>query len=182
MKFPGKISILFCFLIFSSCSESLDFNQLDDYVSKPIFTSALTYFKVVPAKFFDSTGTIQRSSITEITNFDVFQKQFVKDNLVKFDFNVQIRNEFDRDVTINVQFLNANNVAVYSFVPIYVESKNSNFTYLEEIEIASNPSILNTQKIKITAELENTGIQMDVNDPSEFEFKSSVTFYIESRF
>jgi len=180
MKSFKKYSILSYFFIFFSCSESLDFNQLDDYVSKPIFTAALTYFKVVPAKFFDSSGTIQRNSVTEITNFDVLQNQFIKDNLVKFDLNAQIKNEFDRDATINIQFLNANNVAVYTFSPIFIESKNTNFNYLEEIVITANPTILSTTKIKITAELENTGIQMDVNDPSEFEFKSSVTFYLES--
>ena len=56
------------------------------------------------------------------------------------------------------------------------------YTYLEEIIIEDNPLILNTKKVKITAELENTGIQLNLNDPSEFEFKSSVTMYIESSF
>lgn len=174
-----KISILFCLFTLTSCYESLDFNQLDNYVSKPILTSALTYFKVVPAKFFDSSGTIQRYNITEITNFDAFQNQFIKDNLVKFDFNAEVKNEFDRDVTLTIELL-ANNTTVYTFVPIFIKSQELNFTYLEEIDIATNPSILRTTQIKITAELENTGIQMDVNDLSEFEFKSSVTFYIES--
>ena len=59
---------------------------------------------------------------------------------------------------------------------------NQAVKYLEEIEIASNSAILNTTQVKITAELENTGIQLNLNDPIEFEFKSSVTMYIESSF
>lgn len=180
MKSLKKISILCCFFIFFSCSESLDFNQLDNYNLKPIFTSSLTYFKVTPAKFFDSSGTIQKNSITEITNFDVLKNQFIKDNLIEFDLNVEVNNEFDRNVTINVEFLNSNNFPVYTFSSIFIKRKQLNFKYLEKIYITPNSIILNTQKIKITAELENTGIQMDVNDPSEFEFKSSLTFYLES--
>ncbi|WP_445750018.1 hypothetical protein [Polaribacter sp.] len=181
MKSSSKFAIIASFFMLISCAESLDFNQIDDYVYKPIFTGSLTYFTVVPADFFDSSGTIQQNSISETTNFDALQSQFVKENLVKLDLDVAIKNEFNREVTIRVEFLN-NNVTVYTFTPIVIQGNTLNFKYNEEIEIAANPSILNTTQVKITAELENTGIQMNLNDPSEFEFKSSVTMYIESSF
>ncbi len=179
MKFSTKFVFITSFFLFISCAESLNFNQIDDYVNKPIFTAALTYFTVIPADFFDSTGTIQQNSISETTNFDALQSQFVRENLVKLDLDVAIKNEFNREVTIRVEFLN-NNVTVYSFAPIIIQGNTLNFTYLEEIEIAANPSILNTTQVKITAELENTGTQLNLNDLNEFEFKSSVTLYIES--
>ena len=181
MKYSSKFSVIASIFLFFSCAESLDFNQIDDYVNKPIFKASLTYFTVVPADFFDSTGTIQQNSISETTNFDALQSKFVKDNLVKLDLDVAIKNEFDREVTIRVEFLN-NNVTVYTFTPIIIQGNTLNYKYLEEIEIASNSAILNTTQVKITAELENTGIQLNLNDPSEFEFKSSVTMYIESSF
>ena len=181
MKSSSKFAIIASFFMLISCAESLDFNQIDNYVYKPIFTASLTYFTVVPAIFFDSSGTIQQNSISETTNFDAIQSQFVKENLVKLDLDVAIKNEFNREVTIRVEFLN-NNVTVYTFTPIVIQGNTLNFKYNEEIEIAANPSILNTTQVKITAELENTGIQMNLNDPSEFEFKSSVTMYIESSF
>ncbi|MDP5093049.1 MAG: hypothetical protein NWQ17_07045 [Polaribacter sp.] len=180
MKSSTKFAFIASFFLFISCAESLDFNQIDDYVNKPIFTAALTYFTVVPADFFDSTGTIQQNSISETTNFDALNSRFVKENLVKLDLDVAIKNEFNRQVTIRVEFLNNNNVTVYAFTPIIIQRNTLNFKYLEEIEIASNSAILNTIKVKITAELENTGIQLNLNDPSEFEFKSSVTMYFES--
>lgn len=181
MKAPIQLSILLYFLVICSCSEPLDLNQIKDYVSKPVFTSSLTYFTVVPAKFFDSTGTIQQNSITDTADFKAIESQFVNDNLVQMDFNAEIKNEFDRDVTIKIEFLDDSN-SVYTFAPLIIQSKDLNFTFLEEIDIAANPQILNANQVKITAELENTGTQMDLNDPSEFEFKSSVTFYIESSF
>jgi hypothetical protein len=182
MKYSSKFSVIASIFLFFSCAESLDFNQIDDYVNKPIFTASLTYFTVVPADFFDSTGTIQQNSISETTNFDLLNSQFVKENLVKLDLDVAIKNEFNREVTIRVEFLNNNNLTVYSFTPIIIQGNALNFKYIEEIDIVSNPSILNTNQVKITAELENTGIQLNLNDPSKFEFKSSVTMYIESSF
>lgn len=181
MKSSLKFAIITSLFFFISCAETLDFNQIDDYVTKPIFTGSLTYFTVVPADFFDSSGTIQQNSISETTNFDALQSQFVRENLVKLDLDVEIKNEFNREVTIRVEFLN-NNVTVYTFTPIIIQGSTVQFKYKEEIEIAATPSILNTTHVKITAELENTGIQMNLNDPSEFEFKSSVTLYIESSF
>ncbi|SDR73162.1 hypothetical protein SAMN05216503_0655 [Polaribacter sp. KT25b] len=179
MKPPIKISVLFCIFLLTSCYESLDFNQLDDQVSKPVFTSAITYFTFVPAQFFDSNGN-QKLFISDITNFYGFQNSYIKENLVKIDFNAEIKNEFDREVTLQVEFLNRNNAVVYSFTPIIVKKENLNYIYYKEIEIVSNPTILETEKVRITARLENTGSSLNANDTREFEFKSSVTIYIES--
>ena len=181
MKPFKKISFLLSFFVIISCYDSLDFDQIDDYVYKPVFTAALTYFKVTPAQFFDSSGTIQENSISDVSDFRGFKNNSIRNNVFKIVFNAEFKNEFDRDVTIQVDFLNENNIALYSFSPIFVESNNVNPpAFIEEVVIASNPNILNTTQVRIRADLENTGTQMNLNDTSEFEFKSSVTFYIES--
>jgi hypothetical protein len=179
MKTPIKVSILLCFFVLSSCYEILDFNQLDDQVSKPVFTSALTYFTFVPAQFFDSNGN-QKNSISDITNFYGFQNTYVKENLVMLYFNAEIKNEFDRDVTIKIDLLNNNNAVMYAFDPIIVESGDLNYLFFNEIVIASNRNILNTEKVKITITIDDTGVPMNANDTSEFVFKSSVVAFIES--
>ncbi|MDP5105772.1 MAG: hypothetical protein NWQ31_06340 [Polaribacter sp.] len=179
MKAPIKLSILVCFFVITSCYESLDFNQIDDYVSKPEITSALTYFAVKPAQFYDSNGN-QKYNITDVTNFYGLQNTYIHDNLVKINVNAEIINQFDREVTLQVDFLSSNNTVVYSFTPIIVEKGNLNYTYLEEIDLASQPLILNTSKIRISASIENTGVPLNVNDTSQFVFKSSVTLFIEA--
>lgn len=179
MKPPVKISVLFCIFLLTSCYESLDFNQLDDQVSKPVFTSALTYFTFVPAQFFDYNGN-QKNSISDLSNFYAFQNTYVRDNLVTLNFNAEIKNEFDREVTIQVDFLNTNNSVTYAFMPIIIEKGNLNYTFFEEIEIALHPIILETERVRITARIENTSSPMNVQDTSEFVFKSSVTAFIES--
>lgn len=182
MKPLNKISILLCLFVFNSCYESLDFKQLDAVVLKPIFTSALIHFTIVPSQFFDSVG-VQQNSITDITDINILNEvsNVVIEYLVKLDFNAEIKNELDRGVTFNVEFLDSNNTVVHTFTPIVVGAEVLNYTFLEEVEIVLNPGVLDSTKVRITAELENT-VPLDTNDTREFVFKSSVTLYIESSF
>lgn len=179
MKLPQTISFVLSFFLLTSCYESLDFDQIDDYVYEPIFTSALTYFSVSPFQFFNSMG-IQENEITHIDDFQAFQRDFVRNSVVKVDFNVQVKNEFDRNVSITFEFLNNNMEAVYSTIEIFVDRNNLTHTFLEEIVIADHPEILNASFVRAKATVEDTGTPMDPNDTSEFEFKSSITLYIKS--
>lgn len=180
MKFSKLIFLFVLFFSLTSCYEKLDFDQLDNYVYKPIFTSSLTSFTLVPGQFFNSQG-VQENSIVDETRFEIFETNIVKDNVVQLDFYAEIKNEFDRDVTINIDFLDDNDREIYTFSTINVRSGELNFTYLEEIEISQNPDIVNVTKVKIEASLENTGTQMNPNSTEEFEFKSSVTAYIQTK-
>ena len=179
MNSPRKIGVFLCFFVLTSCYESLDFNQLDKFVAKPVFTSALNYFSVVPSQFLSSSNT-QELSISDVTDIKGLQNSPFIDDVIKIDFNAEIKNELDRTVTITVELLDYNNKPTYSFTDIIVESKKIDFVYLEEIDVASNPKILKTSKVKVTLSLENTGTSININDTSKFEFKSSVTLFIES--
>lgn len=174
---------IFCFALLNltSCYEKLDFDQIEDYVLKPVLTSSLTNFTLLPIQFFNDLG-VQSFRTSDVTEFEIFNNSFIRDNVVKIEFFAEIKNEFDRDVIINITFLDINNNPVFTFTPIEVNSNDVDYTYLEEIEIAGNPSILNTFKVKIEAELENTGTQMNPNSKDEFNFKSSITVFIESEF
>lgn len=183
LKSLKRTPLILCLCLLFSCSETLDFNQIEDYTLKPVFTAALASFKAKPIQFFDSSGTIQNNSISDVFEFKGFADANLRNNVVKLVFNAEFKNEFDRDVTIQVDFLNGSNIIIYSFSPIFVESFNVNPPpYEEEIIIASNPQVVNATQVKITASLENTTTQLNPSDPSEFDFKSSVTMFIESGF
>jgi len=181
LKAPKIIALLLSLFIITGCAETLDFNQIEDYTLKPVVTAALVSFNAKPIQFFDSTGTIQNNSVSDVFEFKGFDESYLRNNIVKLIFNAEFKNEFDRDVTIQVDFLNDSNIIIYSFSPIFVESFDVNPPpYEEEIIIGSNPQVLNATQVKITASLENTTTQLNPADPSEFDFKSSVTLYIES--
>jgi hypothetical protein len=183
MKSPKKISFIISLFLIVSCSDSLDFNQFEDYVPKSKYTTPLIYFTVFPAQFFDSTRTIQQNSISDsavISDFDDFQDNLIRGRVVKIVLNAELRNAFDRDVIVQIEFLDENAV-IYSFRPIIVTNNHRNFLpFEEEIIIASNSNVLNTAQIRVTVTLENIDIQMNPNDMSEFEFKSAITLFLES--
>lgn len=177
-----NISILLCFLLITSCYKSLDFNQIEDYKLKPVLTAALTFFKVNPFQFFDGNG-VQQNSITEIVEIDLFQDEFIIDNVIKMVFNAEFKNEFDRDVSIQVDFLDDDNIEVHKFKLVFVESGNVNPPpYEDELLLEANSDIFNATRVRITASLEDIGTQMNPNASTEFEFKSSITLFVESEF
>lgn len=179
MKNILRLSIICCLLVFNSCYEDLDFDQINEYVYKPVITSSLTFFSVVPGQFFNAAG-VQETSITSESDFRVFEDSYIKDDIVKIDFNTLIKNEFDRDITLDVSFLNDNNTLLYQFASNVIPAGDLENTFTEEVFISTNPAIVNTTKVRIRAELEGTSTSMNPNDTSEFKLKSSVTLYIES--
>lgn len=181
MKYLKIIGLIITLFLTESCAEKLDFSQLDDVVYRPVFTSSLTNFTLVPGQFFNALN-IQQNSLSDSTTFDLLQNELIQNDVYKIDFFTEIDNEFDRDATFYVQFLDENDAVVYSFTPIQAPSNTTNNTYLEEILVSDNPVILNTLKVEITVELENTGSQMNPNGTEELRLKSSVTVYVESDF
>jgi hypothetical protein len=180
MKFSRKLSFIVSFFLIFSCADSLDFNQIEGYVFKPIFTSALTFFTAVPAQFFDDNGN-QINRKEDKADFDAFKYTYLRNNAVKLVFNAEFKNEFDRDVNIQVDFLDRNNIIIYRFTEIFVEKNTINPpAYEEEIIIADNRIILSATQVRIVAELEDTGVPLNANDTRIFEFKSSATLFIES--
>ena len=136
MKSPTTTSIIICFFLITSCYERLDFDQLDNFVSKPIFTFSLNYFSLVPYQFFTASGD-QQIEISDIFDVKDLQNVYFLDDVVKLDFNAEIKNEFDREVSIVVEFFNKNNDVLYTFTPLVVESKVLDYIFLDEIKIAS---------------------------------------------
>lgn len=179
MKYFKKYIYILLLINLTSCYEKLDFDQLDDFVLKPIYSTSLTSLTLLPFQFFNDLGE-QQTSITDITNFEIFDGSFVEENVVKIDFSAEVKNEFDRDLVIKVSFLDEFDEPVYRFTPIEVEAGDLNYQYLEEVEIFSNPLIVDTFKVLIEAEIEDTGTDLNPLSTDEFKFISSVTVYIEA--
>lgn len=174
--------IFFLLLIQTSCVKDVDFDQVSEFTLTPVFRSAFTYFTATPAKFYDSTGTIQQDTITDTGTIDFFQDQLIEESLVQLDFLVEASNQFNRDITISIRFLNPSNVPLYSLTPLLISSGELSFNNTEVINLTLNPQVFETTKIEITAAVEDTGSPLDPNDTSEFNFQSELVFYVEKSF
>jgi hypothetical protein len=177
------ISFLLSFYLLVSCSNRLDFNQIEDFSYHSEFTGSLIYFKAIPEQFFDAPKVLQQNSISDtlvMSNLTWFENNFIIKQVTKIVFNADLRNVFDRDVIVQIEFLD-NNGIIYAFTPIHVSNNNPDFlSFEEEILIAANPNVLSLSKVRITLELEDTGTQMNPNSLDEFEFKSAVTLLLGS--
>lgn len=168
--------ILFALL---SCSEKLDFSQIEDYKATPEYTVSLTYFKIRPIHFFNQSG-VQESERTDVTDFRVFENNFLRNNLVKVDFNVEIKNEIDKDFTIEATFLDSNNNLTHRFQNMNVNASDLNFKFNETIDVTLKPGVKNTTKVNIKIKVNNPNPPLIPTDTNEFEFKSSAKIYIDT--
>lgn len=177
---PKKIFTFFSILFFISCADNLDFDQINDYNATPVITSSLAYFTILPSQFFDATGTPSNSEIIDESEIRVFDNDFVKDKVVKIDFNVEIKNEFDRSFSIQIDFLNDNRVITHRLNELNINANDLAFKDMQTVEISSNLNIKNTTRIRITIKIENSATPINPADTSEFEFKSSATIYLDT--
>ena len=173
------LPLLFLYFTTVSCVDDLDFDQINDYSVTPEFTTALTFFKILTFQFFNSAG-IQESERTDITDLRIFDNSYVKDKLIKLDFNIDIKNEFDKVFIIQIEFLNQNNSLTYRFKEIIISANDLDFNFLEEIDVNSNQNVKNTSKVRINVKLANPLLPIDPNDTTELELKSSLKLYFDT--
>lgn len=180
MIFPRNLFNIFFILIFYSCSQNLDFNQIEDYTSEPVFTSSLAFFSVNSENFNAIPGVPATTQIQELSEFRIFENSFISNNLQQLEFNFEISNEFNRDFTIEISLLNDNNMVIHTFEDLLINANNQNFKQQEIIDIVNNPNIRNFTKVLITISLDNTTIPFTTSNNNFLEFKSAVTVYLET--
>lgn len=180
MNFPKQIFYLFFTLFFCSCSQTLDFNQLDDYTNEPVFTSSLAFFSINSDNFIITPGTPAVTEIQELTEFRIFENNVIKNNLTKLKFNFELVNEFNRDFTIEISLLNDNNSLIYKFNDLNISANNLNFKQEEVLEIIQNPSLRNFTKVLIIIRLDDSITPISALDAGVLEFKSAVTVSLET--
>ena len=174
--------LLFLFLLFSttiSCVDDLDFSQIEDYNTVQEFTSSITYFKILPFQFFNQTG-VHETERTDVTDFKILENGYFRDNLIRLDFNIEIKNEYDNDFTIQVDFLDNNNFLTHKFQEIKVNANNLDYKFSETIKTSDNRNITNTVKVRVTVKIDNSSTPLNPSDTSEFEFKSSAKIYLNA--
>ena len=181
MNSPKEVIFIFIFFFIFSCSQDLDFNQIDDYSTSPSYTVSVTYFSVTPSKFVAPTGTFQVSQIEESSDFRVFETTYFRENLVRLDFNVEVNNEIDRNFIIEFELLDDNNNLIYKLKNLNIEANKLNILPQEIIDVSTNQNIINATRVKILVRLEDPSIPLNSADNRLFEFKSYATLYLETK-
>ena len=174
-----KISALFyCLFAVMSCVDDLDFTQLENYKATPIYSIAAVHFTVLPFQFFEQSGN-QMNEIREITDFNLFKNDYIKNKTVKLEFNAEVLNEYDNDFILEVQLLNANYLPIFKFEKMSVSANDLAYQFKQTETLISNPSLINMKGLSITIKTNNPSLVLNPNDITELQFKSFIKVYLD---
>ncbi|WP_420551316.1 hypothetical protein [Tenacibaculum aiptasiae] len=162
---------------FFSCVKNVDLDQVDDFDSQPKFVASLVFFKMPALSFLDNTNSEITGPITDQSNLTIIEEEVVQENLIEIVFDFEITNPFNRNINLNIEFLDDSNVITYAITPLLIQANTPKFEHKETIIINNSPLFLNTRKIRASLELSTlTGTPIDPNDLNEFILKSAGTF------
>tara|TARA_B100000787_G_C16199059_1_gene303389 strand:- start:4072 stop:4614 length:543 start_codon:yes stop_codon:yes gene_type:complete len=172
-----KIILFFTIILFVSCVDNLYFDQAN-FEIEPVINAPLVYFELNQNSFFNETTTLEISSITDISSFEVLKLPDLRNNLIKAIFTFEVKNSFDRNFEINVDFLDDNDNITYSISDIDLSPGNLNYRVIDTLQIATSPIFLNTKKIRVDVNLIPSSSQIDPNIYEILQFKSTGTFHL----
>jgi len=179
MNFKKIIALFCCLFVVISCVDDLDFTQLDDYKATPIYSLAAVHFTVLPFQFFEQSGN-QMNEIREITDFNLFENDYIKNKTVKLEFNAEVLNQYDNDFILEVQILNANYLPIFKLEKMSVSANDVAYKFKQTETLISNPSLINMGGLSVTIKTKNPSLLLNPRDITELQFKSFIKVYLDS--
>ena len=174
---------LFMLVCFNACIKDVDFDQADDLSISPALEVSMMYFEEPAATFVDEIGD-ELSTIRDTLNIEIFNDEFVVDNLIKADLLFEITNSINRSFNAQVDFYNDMYELQHNFNFEVGASTNNQDVVVEYVEVFEGPdleSIKTTTNIVFTLSLDPSidGSILDDNSFGQLELKSKGSFYFE---
>jgi len=162
-----------------SCTEEIDFNQINDVSLKPVVAIDLIFFNA-PATQFYVDGT-ELSTVRDSVIIDLFNRNFVVDNLVKAEFVFEITNSINRAFSVKIDFLDSENQLKHTFTINGAASPTNSEIETMHTEVFENDllkALKASNKIKLTIQALSGGSPLNDNTPGNIELKSKGIFYL----
>lgn len=104
MKIVPKIllSALCAFVVFSSCSDEQDFDQIDDLDVIPTAEASLIFVEVPEEVINLGTGI---SFYSQSFNFDAFEEEFFSENVLDGVITYEVENTTSKPLDVIIEFL-----------------------------------------------------------------------------
>tara|TARA_B100000795_G_scaffold49413_1_gene32450 strand:- start:71 stop:625 length:555 start_codon:yes stop_codon:yes gene_type:complete len=179
LKIYSTILVAFFFL---SCSQPLDFEQVEEYTFMPSISSSLAFFSIDASNFNTIiSGISVPTEVNETSDFKLLENSFIKQNLVKLDFHFEIRNEFNNVFLLDVNLLDAESNIIHKVFEGFEISSNTLEIREEVLRTIENfPEVVNFTKVQFIIGLKDTSITLNASSLSKIECKSSVVIHLES--
>ncbi len=178
MKFKyNPLLILLFTVLLSSCVNNLKFDQIELDID-PVSEFPLVFFELNQNDFFDVTTSTEVDIFAGISDIEVLESSVIRDNLLRADLRFEVVNRFDRNFTVDVEFLDTNNMVTFTFDRLFIAPGATNFSAIQNVIIADTPAFLNSSQIRVTVRLTPSTTILDPNIPRTFDFKSAATLYL----
>lgn len=167
------------FCLFFSCTKDLDFDQIDDFSATPVVKSSILFFTLNQFHFLSTSGEV--NTVRDLLPFNFLESKYVKENLEKVEIEFRIDNQFNRNFTVDVEFLDDSNAVTHSFSTFNISSNDSSFIPIETILVSSNSQFLSSTKIRVTINLlpSSNGSTLDSAVDQTIKFESGGTYYFK---
>ena len=169
-------------IFFLSCSQPLDFKQLEEYKIMPSISSSLVFFSIDASNFNTIiSGIPATTEVNETADFKLLENSFIKQNLVQLDFNFKIKNEFNRIFLLDINLLDAQSNTIHKVFDGFEISGNALDISAEVVLIIEDfPEVVNFTKVQFILGLKDTTKILDATSLSKIECKSSLVMHLES--
>ena len=173
-------STAFVTIFFLSCSQPLDFEQLEEYTIMPSITSSFVFFSIDAANFNSIISGIPAvTEVNETSDFKLLENSFIKQNLVQLDFNFEIKNEFSHVFLLDVNLLDADSNTIHKVLEGFEITANTLKISAEVLLIIEDfPQVINFTKVQFIIGLKDTATILDASNLSKIECKSSLVMHL----
>ncbi len=168
-------SLTIIMLFFSACIKDTDFDQTDNILVTPIVELDFLFYNLNSESFSDIG--VNNLIITDTTNFDFLNEEFVVDNLIRAEFFFKYTNSLPVDFITEYKFLDENNESHYEVIipvgsgtvvtPLITE-------HIENIEGDDIIALTNAEKIVVNI---IASIPVD-NLEGNLKLQSKTTYYL----
>ena len=168
-------------LLLVSCVKDVDFNQAENVVLTPVATASIVYTEVEASRF--SENGIELETVTDtITDIELFNENFVLDNLVKAELIFESTNTINRTFGLQVDFISDIDEQLHTLSFDAESSPTGNevvTTHTEIFEDVTLEALKMTRNMVVTLHLYPSmdGSTLDENSTGNISLKSKGNFY-----
>lgn len=178
-KLGRYLSLFLLFATFQSCVDNLNFDQIE-YSATPVFNGPIIFFDLNQNNFIDPNTNSEINTVIDEADFTYLDASVVRDNLERVELSFEINNQFDRNFSLSIQFLDENNIPTHPVITFDANPNELLVPPVETIVIANNQAFLRTKKVLIRIELSPGATPLSPNIIQNLSFKSSGTFYVRT--
>ena len=180
LKIAFVLCIIFCF---NACVKDVDFDQAEDLTISPALEVSVIHFEEPANTFVDDNG-MELETVIDSVGIEIFNDEFVMDNLVKADFSFLTTNTINRAFQSQIDFYNDLYELQHTFSFGVGASTNNQEVVVEYVEVFEGQdldALKATTNLVLTLTLmpSSDGSVLDENSSGNLKLHSKASFYFD---